>query len=461
MTFRSCLFLAVRMLFGRRDGQPGRIRSAVVAIGLSLVPLVVVLQVSDGMIQGITSRFIETGTYHLQAIGSADADAAELESVRSRVAGFPGVTATITERQGIGLLYSDAGRTGATVRAVTPEIWETDSGFRNYMEIEAGAFDLREPTSVSGVGESQRESPGSPIVLGAQIARRLDVQPGDSVRLLTVRPSPGGAFLPRISRFTVTGIVSTGYQDLDRLWVYIPLERGLQVLPATTARQIIGIKIDDPYGVRNPLFSPRGDPAVSQLVASIRNSLGPSWRLFSWFDLERSRYMSFLTTKNLLVFIMSLIVCVAAVNISSSMVMLIIEKRPEIAILKSTGASPGAIALVFVLCGFFAGVIGAFVGTAIGLAASMNVNEILSGIEWLANAVVELGGWVLSPFDVGVTAELSLFHAEHYLERLPVMISFPELLGAAALAIGLSSLAAWLPARRAAAIRPIDVMRKH
>lgn len=459
MTFRACLFLAVRMLFGRRDGQPGRIRSAVVAVGLSLVPLVVVLQVSDGMIQGITSRFIETGTYHLQAIGSPDTSAAELEDVRRSLAEFPGVTATIAERQGIGLLYSDAGRTGVTVRAVTPEIWNTDTGFRDYMEVEAGAFDLREGVTV--FGDTSGEGARSPIVLGAQIARRLDVQPGDPVRLLTVRPSPGGAFLPRISRFTVTGVVSTGYQDLDRLWVYIPLDRGLQVLPATTARQIIGIKIDDPYGIRNPIFSPRGDPAVSQLVASIRNSLGPTWRLFSWYDLERSRYMSFLTTKNLLVFIMTLIVCVAAVNISSTMVMLIIEKRPEIAILKSTGATPGAIALVFVLCGFFAGVIGAVVGTAIGLAASINVNEILSGIEWLANAAIELWAWLLSPFGVGMTAELSLFHAEHYLERLPVSVSLPELVAAAALAIGLSSLAAWLPARRAAAIRPMDVMRKH
>ncbi len=461
MTFRSCLFLAVRMLFGRRDGQPGRIRSAVVAVGLSLVPLVVVLQVSDGMIQGITSRFIETGTYHLQAIGSADATAAELEAVRSRLAEFPGVTATISERQGIGLLYSDAGRTGATVRAVTPGVWQTDDRFRDYMEVEAGAFDLGEPASVPGAGEEQREGSGSPIVLGAQIALRLDVQPGDPVRLLTVRPGPGGAFLPRISRFTVTGIVSTGYQDLDRLWVYIPLERGLQVLPATTARQIIGIKIDDPYGIRNPLFSPRGDPAATQLVTSIRNSLGPSWRLFSWYDLERSRYMSFLTTKNLLVFIMSLIVCVAAVNISSSMVMLIIEKRPEIAILKSTGATPGAIALVFVLCGFFAGVVGAIVGTAIGLTASINVNEILLGIEWTVNAMIGLGARLVSPFGIGVTAELSLFHSEHYLERLPVSVSLPELVGAAALAIGLSSLAAWIPARRAASIRPIDVLRKH
>ncbi|TVR30050.1 MAG: ABC transporter permease [Spirochaetaceae bacterium] len=446
MTIKSCVYLAARMLFGRREGQRGRIRSAIIAVGLSLVPLVVVLQVSDGMIQGITSRFIETGTYHLQAIGREDVSSQQLQELQQRLSLLPGVTATIPERQGIGLLYSDSGRTGATVRAVAPEIWQIDPGFRTYMEVQAGSFDLH--------GES-------PIVLGSQIARRLQAAPGDVIRLLTVRPGPGGAFLPRVSSFTVSGIVSTGYQDLDRLWVYIPLQRGLQVLAPGTARQIIGIKIDNPYGIQNPIFSPRPDPATAALVRSIRGELDASWRLFSWYDLERSRYMSFLTTKNLLVFIMALIVCVAAVNISSAMVMLIIEKRPEIAILKSVGATPNMIALVFVLCGFFAGVVGALTGTALGLLASVNVNQILAGIEWLLNLVAEGGGALLAPFGAVEVPQVSLFHSEYYLEQLPVSISLAELIIAASLAIGLSSLAAWIPARRAAAIRPIDVMRKH
>ncbi|TVQ37951.1 MAG: ABC transporter permease [Spirochaetaceae bacterium] len=446
MKIRVSVFLAARLLFGRREGQRGRIRSAIVAVGLSLVPLVVVLQVSDGMIQGITSRFIETGTYHLQAIGREDVTPQELDALRQRLSAIPGVTATIPERQGIGLLYSDSGRAGATVRAVAPEIWLIDPGFRSYIEVQTGTFDLSDERS---------------IVLGAQIARQLQVGPGDAVRLLTVRPGPGGAFLPRISSFTVSGVISTGYQDLDRLWIYIGLQRGLQLLAPGTARQIIGMKIENPYGIQNPIFSPRPDPATAVVVRAVREQLDASWRLFSWYDLERSRYMSFLTTKNLLVFIMVLIVCVAAVNISSAMVMLIIEKRPEIAILKSVGATPYMISLVFVLCGFFAGVIGAVVGTAIGLLASINVNEILSGIEWLINGLTHGAAALLAPFGVLEVPDVSLFHAEFYLEQLPVSILLPELVVASALAIGLSSLAAWIPARRAAAIRPIDVMRKH
>lgn len=446
MSARAVLYLATRFLFGRRDGRPGRIRSAVVAVGLSLVPLVLVLQVSDGMIQGITSRFIEAGTYHLQAIGRDDLTLEQVTEIADRIAHVPGVQVVIPERQGIGLLYSDTSRAGATVRAVSPDIWERDAGFRTYVELEGGVFDLSTEQSV---------------VLGVQLARQLSVGPGDAVRLLTVRPGPGGAFLPRISSFVVTGVVSTGYQDLDRLWVYVPLERGMQILAPGTARQIIGIKVDHPYRIANPIFSPRPDAATAAMVRGIAGQLDGQWRLFSWYDLERSRYLSFVTTRNLLLFIMVLIVCVASVNISSAMVMLIIEKQPEIAILKSVGAQPGAMAAVFVLCGFFAGVVGAAIGVTVGLLASITVNEILAGIEGLINLAAGIGGLLASPFGITAPTEVSLFHAEFYLERLPVVLSFPELAAAAALAIALSTVAAWIPARRAAGIRPIDVMRRH
>ena len=134
------------------------------------------------------------------------------------------------------------------------EAWGEDEGLRRYVSVEAGSFDLS--------GEDN-------VVLGRALAEDLGVEPGDPVRLLTVRPLEGGAFLPRVSRFTVTGIISTGYQELDQLWVFMPLDRGMRVLPPGSSRQLLGIKITDPYALPNPLFSSGRDGDARYLANEI------------------------------------------------------------------------------------------------------------------------------------------------------------------------------------------------
>lgn len=442
----ASLLLALRYLAGRGDRGGARIRAAVLGVGISLVPLVVVLEIADGMIQGITDRFIEAGTYHLQAIHAPDMDAAEARAAAERASAVPGVTGVTPERRGMGLLSSAAGRSGVTIRAVPPEAWRADEGLRRYITVEAGAFDLTD---------------GNSVVLGSSLAEALDVSPGDPVRLLTVRPLAGGSFLPRVSRFTVSGVISTGYQELDQLWVFMPLERGMRVLPPGSSRQLLGIKIDRPYTLPNPLFA-RGRSGEGRYVANeIARRLGSEWRVFTWYELERSRYMSFRTTKNLLVFIMALIVVVASVNISSSLVMLVLEKQSEIAILKSTGAGPAGIRRVFVLAGFFTGALGAALGLAVGLAIAVNINGVLAGIEAAADRIQGVIYLLLSPLVDDVPRSINVFHSEFYLETIPIMVDARQLLVVAAATILLATLAALVPAYRAGRVRPLEVMRRH
>ncbi|MFO8063518.1 MAG: ABC transporter permease [Spirochaetota bacterium] len=446
MKVLASLFLALRYLTGRGERGGSRIRGAVLGVGISLVPLVVVLGLADGMIQGITDRFIEVGTYHLQGVHSPDMSVEEIREAASRVSEVNGVTGVVPERQGMGLLSSEGGRSGVTVRALPAETWDADESFRRYIEVEAGSFDLEDPDNV---------------VLGSRLAEQLDVEPGDPVRLLTVRSLDGGSFLPRVSRFTVAGVVSSGYQELDQLWVFMPFERGMRVLPSDSSRQILGIKIEEPYALPNPLFAGGRTGDARYLANEISRSLGPEWRLFSWYELERSRYISFRTTKNLLVFIMALIVVVASVNISSSLVMLVLEKQSEIAILKSTGASPGGIARVFVLCGFFTGALGAALGLSVGLALAVNINGLLTGIEVIINRIQGGVYVLLSPIFDNIPQSLNVFHTEFYLETIPVIVHPQQLLLVAGLTTVLSTVAAVVPARRAGRIRPLEVMRRH
>ena len=131
------------------------------------------------------------------------------------------------------MAYSESGKTGVAVRAVEPTIRVEDEGFRRYIEVREGAFDLSSDRSV---------------VLGEAIAARLNVHPGDSVKLLTGKVFPGGRYIPRVTPLTVTGIVSSGYQEMDRLWVFIAYEAGDRILSGETSRTLLGVKTADPYG---------------------------------------------------------------------------------------------------------------------------------------------------------------------------------------------------------------------
>jgi len=450
MTTTSSLLLARRFLFGAdRTGRLSRrIRGGIVGVGLSLIPLVVVLQVADGMIAGITDRFIEAGSYHLQAIARDDPEADALAASAASLARVPGVTLASPERQGLALAAVGERRTAVTVRAVDPELWDRDRGLREYLEFVAGEWRL-DPRG---------------ILLGEYVARELGAAVGDEVRVLTARSLSGGRVLPRTRTFQVRGIVTSGYADLDRLWVFVPYEEGARMLPGETSRMVIGLKIDEPLALPNPLFRPPGSDEAErarEIVSRVQGELGTDYRVATWFESERAKYMSFKTTKDLLVFIMVLIVIVAAVNISSTLVMLVLEKQEEIAVIKSYGGSPGGITAAFIAAGFALGALGTAAGISIGLLLAVNINELLVAIEWVINAGVWVADLVASLVTDGGLAPIELLSGEYYLQEIPIMIRFADVALVACLTILLATAAAWFPARRAGAIRPLEVLRKH
>ena len=446
------LGIGLRYLLRKSGGNRRRTISAVAGIALSMVPLVLVMEMADGMIRGITVRYIETGSYHLQAYPTADLDESALRGAAARIGSVDGVVAVTPEHRGVGLLSSVAGKSGVQLRSVPPDLLERDSGFERYLEVEAGSFDLSDSRS---------------IVVGRYLARELEVGPGDEVRLLTVRSLEGRSFLPRVSRFTVSGVVSTGYQELDRLWAFLPLSRGLEVLPAESSESYLGIKIEDPYALQPALFgSPlpsleerRDERAAVRTANDVADELGFDWRVYSWYNLERSRYVSFQTTRNLLLFIMLLIVIVASVNVSSTLVMLVVEKEQEIAFLRTLGAPPRLIERVFLASGAIIGGAGVTLGTALGIALAINVNELLAAMEQLVNLAASTWRYLFLPDSLG-SERILLLSRDFYLERIPISLDPLELVSLAAAAMTISLIAAVVPARRSAEIYPLELLRR-
>jgi lipoprotein-releasing system permease protein len=439
--------IALRFLIGAgRSATAGRMRSGFIGVGLSLVPLVVVLQVSDGMIQGITDRFIEAGTYHVQGLRFDVPREEAITGAAERLGTLPSVRSVTAERRANGLLYSDTSRSGVTIRAVSADAWAQDPGLRRYLQEERGSFDLSDPQN---------------IIIGAETAESLGVDVGEQVRLLTVRSLGGDSVLPRVSRFQVAGVVSTGYTELDRLWVYVSLERGMEILPPDAGRVILGVKVERPYALSNELFGSSDPRYTASLLGELRGAVDEGYRFFTWYTLERSRYLSFRTTKNVLLLIMALIVVVASINISSALGMLYLDKQPEIAILKSMGVSPAQIGFVFLCCGMFVGAVGAAFGIAIGLLISVHINQLFQGVEVLVNAVLRGVELAAGGFIEGGIAPVTLLSAEFYLQEIPITLRLGDLWIVAAATIAFATVVAALPARRAARLRPLDILRRH
>ncbi len=442
MTASASLLFAFRLLFPRTGKKSNARRSlvgATVCIGISLVPLVMVLAVSDGMIKGITDRMIGLSSAHVRCTVSNGSEetksAASLLALSEKISALPSVTYSFAEIEGIALASSSSKRTGATVRAVSESIFEKNESFRTLLEVCDGekAF------------SSERSA-----VIGKKLAETLSLSVGDTIRLVTIRASNGEsrALRPKITPFKVSGIVSSGYQELDALWVFIPLEAGFEILPSSSSRFLIGSECADPFSIE-----------LEKAFREIERVIPPNSRVQRWSQLNSAEYENFSSTRILLLFIMLLIVLVASVNISSALVMLVMERRKEIAILKSLGASNAGIAFSFLLSGMTCGATGVLAGIPTGLLCAVNFKPIMDKIEQAVNIFAEFFAAILHGSGADFS-HINLLDPAFYLQHIPVSIPLPHLCVISAGTIALSLLVSVLPALKAGAEKPIETLRK-
>ncbi|ULQ59937.1 ABC transporter permease [Brucepastera parasyntrophica] len=414
---------------------------AIAGIGISLVPLIIVLVVANGMIEGISARIIELSSSHLRVVMYPDpSETADELQKTTRDISENDISGTITgawpERQGIGLVIGKNGRSGGTIRAVETDFISGNPKVSGLLLTVAGTPVFENPNDA---------------FLGEKIASDLGIEVGDTFRIVTMRNGSNGTVVPRFTTFRLKAIVSSGYQELDSLWVFIPFETGYRILPADNSSTFINISTNNAFADLNPL---RNSLVLSVPKAQV---------VYTWRELNRSQFHSFSTTKTLLLFIMFLIVFVASVNISAALIMLVMERRKEIAILKSMGASPGSITFAFLLAGFFTGLGGLLAGIPVGVFCAIHINGIFQIIEKIINFISNFINILLTPANQGVmlkNMEIHLLDPAFYLEEIPVTLQLNELFLISAGTLLLSVFVSIIPAYRAGQEKPLETFRK-
>ncbi len=440
MKIAASFFYAARFLFAKKkNGTSGAKKSlfgAMLCIGISLIPLVTVLVISNGMVEGITERMIGLSSSHLQVFFRHDMVSTldELNEATAQIASAPAVVSVCPELQGIALAAGNEGRTGATIRAVRNDIFQVNDDFKTLFSV------------VDCVGEEPVLSDEKSVIIGARLATILHLKAGDSVRLISTKMLSSGKIVPRVQTFVVNAIVSSGYQELDALWVFVPLEAGFSLLDSNLMRLCVGVKTANAFSAD-----------LKKTAFELRKYVPAGSTIHSWDELNAAQYENFASTKLLLMVIMLLVVLVASVNISSALIMLVMERQREIAILKSLGGSSEGISAAFLIVGASCGAGGVLFGIPIGLLCAVNCNFLIKIVEKMLNTFSK---FVYLLRGIDSYTDIKLLDPAYYLQNIPLVIPLPELLCIGCGTLVLSLLASAIPAIRAGQEKPINTLRK-
>jgi len=243
---------------------------------------------------------------------------------------------------------------GAIVRGVVPEM-------------EPNVVDVAQHMVTGGLSDLVPQGFG--IILGNELALKLGVSLGDKVTVVVPQMTVTiTGSMPRLKRFTVVGIFEVGMNEYDSGVAMIHMQDAAKLLSMKDTVTGVRIRIDDVWAAR-------------EVSLQLANSMDGLYRVLNWTDYHRNFFAALEMEKRMMGLLLFLIVVIAAFNIISTLVMMVVDKRSDIAILKTFGASPGLVMRIFVVQGAALGAAGTLIGTALGLLLAFNVDEVVAAVE--------------------------------------------------------------------------------
>jgi lipoprotein-releasing system permease protein len=405
-------FIALRYVRSRRRrGIVSFITGAsLLGIALGVAALIVILSVMNGLETEARVRLLSLSAH--ATLSSPEGGFAAWSPTRDELRAYPGVLGVSPYVTIEGMLSLGSRLYPALIRGIEPDLEYDFEGLARLVE-DGDAQSLRhaEPT----------------ILIGRALAQNLAASVGDTINVLSATVD-GGLPRPHLAPFKIGGIFSAGIAEHDSGLALVNIHMASRIKNLADLPEGLAITVADPLEVRRlrSLLEPSG--------------LTEKYRYADWTEVHRSHFRAIELEKLMMSIILMLVVAVAAFNIVASLMMVVTDKRKDIAILRTCGLEPGRVARIFLLQGSIIGIAGTLIGLVLGLLLAANVESIVPWIEATFH-------FQIMPGDV------------YYVTEIPSEIHAFDVIAICISAALFAVLATILPSRRAAAIAPAEALR--
>ncbi len=384
---------------------------SVSGIALGVAALIVVLSVMNGFQKEVTDRMLSV-LAHIEVFDAGGAGMANWRQAEQEALRNPAVRGAAPYVETQGLLVVDGTMKPAAIRGILPE---------EEHKVSDVAKQIRQ-------GSLQNLRPGEfDIVLGYVLARSLGVGVGDKVTMMLAQgqPTPAG-IVPRTRVFTVVGTFEAGHYDFDSSMAFIHLQDAERME-----------RLAAPGGLRLRIADMQQAPQVAK---ELKKQMSGDLVVRDWSKMNANWFAAVQTEKRMMFLILTLIIAVAAFNLVSTLVMTVTDKQPDIAILRTIGASPASIRKIFMIQGALVGIIGTVVGVLLGVTVALNIDVIVPFIERL------LGIQFLSR-DI------------YLISDIPSDMRWPDVFKIGGVSVLLAFLATIYPSWSASRVKPAEALR--
>lgn len=407
------IFLALRHLRARQKRRLAGVTAliAIIGIAVGVAALIVALALANGFRDEMRDKILR-GTAHLTVVRSDGQPMNDYKEVADRIASIEGVVnATGTTYDGA-VVVGPRGSGYAVLRGIDGRSASATADIKR--SLIAGSVER-----VFETHETQGQEQDYPaVVLGSELAARTGLNVGDVAEIIAANSGFSSANGTK-RHVHVAGIFRSGLFEYDSTWIYLPLETAAAFSGDAHAASMISVQVKNIYDVK-------------QTAAKVRELLGNSYTTVDWQEANRPLFTALAVERRIGVIIIALIILIAALNITTTLILIVMERRRDIAILNTMGATPGSIMGIFVMEGAIVGVLGAVAGVILGTIAILIANRY---------QLISL------PADV------------YSISSVPLNLQFRDMALAGLVALALSIVATIYPARAAARIRPAEMLR--